>query len=68
MLRRCALASALCLGCGHPEWNTHRASSILFQAFSGETDDPEVGDMPPLGIDRRDAEAIEVLRGWIASL
>ncbi len=44
------------------------AGSILFQAFSGETDDPEVGDMPPLGIDRRDAEAIELLRGWIASL
>ena len=44
------------------------ASSILFQAFSGETDDPEVGDMPPLGIDRRDPEAIELLRAWIASL
>lgn len=44
------------------------AGSIIFQAFSGETDDPEVGDMPPLGIDRRDAEAIELLREWIASL
>jgi len=44
------------------------ASSILFQAFSGETDDPEVGDMPPLGIDRRDADAIELLRSWIAAL
>lgn len=44
------------------------AGSILFQAFSGETDDPEVGDMPPLGIDRRDVEAVELLRGWIASL
>ena len=44
------------------------AGSILFQAFSGETDDPEVGDMPPLGIDRRDTEAVELLREWIASL
>lgn len=44
------------------------AGSIIFQAFSGETEDPEVGDMPPLGIDRRDAEAVELLRGWIAGL
>ncbi len=44
------------------------ANSILFQAFSGETDDIEVSDMPPLGIDRRDPEAIELLRGWISGL
>ncbi len=42
--------------------------SALFQAFSGETDDPEVNEMPPLGIDRRDAAAVELLRSWIAGL
>lgn len=57
-----AMASGIRVVAGDP------ASSILFQAFSGETDDPEVGDMPPLGIDRRDTQAIELLRGWIAGL
>lgn len=57
-----AMASGVRIIAGDP------AGSILFQAFSGETDDPEVGDMPPLGIDRRDTEAIEVLRSWIAAL
>jgi len=42
--------------------------SILFQAVSGETDDPEVKSMPPVGVQRRDREGIELLRGWIAAL
>jgi len=42
--------------------------SILFLAFSGETDDPEVKAMPPVGIERRDPEAVELLRGFITSL
>ena len=57
-----AMAAGIRVVPGDPE------GSILFQAFSGETDDPEVGDMPPLGIDRRDAEAVELLRSWIAAL
>lgn len=43
-------------------------TSILFLAVSGETADPAVKPMPPLGIDRRDAGAIERLRAWIAAL
>jgi len=43
-------------------------TSILFLAVSGETLDPAVKPMPPLGIDRRDAAAIERLRTWIAAL
>lgn len=44
------------------------ANSILFQAYSGETEDPAVKLMPPLGVDRRDALGIETLREWIAGL
>jgi hypothetical protein len=47
---------------GQPE------ASILFLAFSGETDDPEVKFMPPIGVERRDAGAIEVLRSFITAL
>lgn len=44
------------------------AESILFLAFSGETENPEVKAMPPVGIQRRDADAIELLRSFITSL
>ena len=42
--------------------------SVLFAAMSGETDDPEVKPMPPLGVQRLDTEAIALLRTWIESL
>jgi hypothetical protein len=42
--------------------------SILFLAFSGETDDPEVKIMPSVGVQLRDADAIEMLRSWIKGL
>jgi hypothetical protein len=42
--------------------------SILYLGFSGETEDPGIKPMPPLGVDRRDAEAIAVLRAWIEAL
>lgn len=42
--------------------------SVLFLAFSGETEDPEVKDMPPMGIDARDLDSIELLRTWIETL
>ncbi len=44
------------------------AASILFQSYSGETSDPEVKLMPPVGVDVRDDASIELLRGWIADL
>jgi len=43
-------------------------ASILFQAVSGETDNPEVKPMPPLGVQRRDETGIELLRDWIEGL
>ncbi len=43
-------------------------SSILFAAYSGETDDPEVSPMPPVGVDRRDAVSVERLRTFIEGL
>jgi hypothetical protein len=43
-------------------------ASILFQAVSGETDNPEVKSMPPLGVQRRDQANIETLRAWIDGL
>jgi hypothetical protein len=42
--------------------------SILYLAVSGEHDDPELRDMPPLGIDRRDTAAIARLRRVIEEL
>jgi hypothetical protein len=42
--------------------------SILFLAFSGETDDPEVKAMPPVGVELRDHAAVEDLRRWIERL
>lgn len=47
---------------GHPE------QSMLFVGFSMETEDPEIKDMPPLGVQVRDAEAVELLRTWILAL
>jgi hypothetical protein len=44
------------------------ASSILFLAVSGEGEDPDIKPMPPLGVQHRDAEAIELLRAWIEEL
>ena len=43
-------------------------ANILFLAFSGETEDPEVKDMPPMGVDARDLDSIELLRTWIETL
>jgi hypothetical protein len=42
--------------------------SILFLAVSGETDNPEVKMMPPVGVQVRDGDAIELLRDWISGL
>ena len=42
--------------------------SILFLAFSGETDNPEVKEMPPVGVDVRDQAAVELFREWIMTL
>jgi hypothetical protein len=57
-----ATAAGLRISPGKP------AESILFLALSGETDDPEVKAMPPLAVERRDKEAIELLRTFIESL
>ncbi len=57
-----ASASGIRIVAGSPQ------TSILFLAFSGETDDPEVSAMPPMGVDVRDAAAIEVLRTFILEL
>jgi len=43
-------------------------ASVLFQSYSGETSDPEVKLMPPVGVDLRDNASIELLRGWISAL
>ena len=42
--------------------------SILFLAVSGETSDPEIKAMPPVGVQLRDPAGIELLRDWIESL
>ncbi|MFN3200975.1 MAG: hypothetical protein ACE366_21420 [Bradymonadia bacterium] len=43
--------------------------SVLFQAVSGESDDPELKLMPPDDlVQLRDVEGIEMLRRWINSL
>lgn len=44
------------------------AASILFLAVSGESDDTSIKPMPPVGVQRRDAGAIEQLRAWIDAL
>ena len=43
-------------------------SSVLYLAVSGESDDPELKLMPPLGVQRRDEAAITRLRAWIEDL
>lgn len=57
-----ASAAGIRIAPGRPE------RSILFLAYSGETDAPDVKLMPPLGVDRRDADLIAVLRDWIEAL
>ena len=42
--------------------------SVLFQAFSNEGRDSELQKMPPIGVQLRDAESIELLRKWITEL
>ncbi len=42
--------------------------SVLYLALSGEGDDPELQPMPPIGVQVRDATAIERVRAWIADL
>jgi glucose/arabinose dehydrogenase len=42
--------------------------SVLFLALSGESDDPELKPMPPVGVQLRDAATIELMRSWIADL
>jgi hypothetical protein len=44
------------------------SDSILFLALSGETIDPEVKQMPPVGVEWRDYEAVELFRTWILDL
>jgi hypothetical protein len=43
-------------------------ASVLYLAVSGEHDDPELEDMPPVGIDRRDDAGIAKLRTMIEEL
>lgn len=47
---------------GNPE------ESILYQGISGETDDPEVKNMPPVGVQVLDDFAITLVYDWILSL
>ena len=42
--------------------------SILFLALSGESDDQELQPMPPVGVQLRDAQTIELFRSWIKAL
>ena len=44
------------------------STSILYLALSGEHDDPDLEDMPPVGIDLRDATTITKLKTFIESL
>jgi len=43
-------------------------SSVLFLAFSRESDDPDLRDMPPVGVSLVDEQAVELLRDWIDAL
>jgi glucose/arabinose dehydrogenase len=42
--------------------------SVLYQAFLGDSDDPELRPMPPIGVQLRDTATAERLRAWIAGL
>jgi hypothetical protein len=44
------------------------SSSVMFLAVSGESDDPEIKAMPPIGVQHRDAAGIALLRAWIEAL
>lgn len=57
-----ASAAGVRIVAGHPE------ESVLYLAVSGEHDDPELRDMPPVGVDRRDTEAVARLRRVIERL
>lgn len=57
-----ASASGIRVTPGDPE------QSVAFLALSGETDNPEVQQMPNVGVQLRDAETIELFRSWILSL
>lgn len=41
------------------------ASSALYRALEGKRLFPDVAAMPPVGVDRRDERAIELIRDWI---
>jgi hypothetical protein len=43
-------------------------ASVLYQAISSETAEGGLMLMPPLGVERRDADAISRIRSWIAGL
>ncbi len=43
-------------------------NSVLWQAMQGESDDPDLEPMPPVGIDVVDAETAMLVREWIAGL
>lgn len=57
-----ASAAGIRIDPGSPE------TSILFLAFSGETDNSEVKPMPPLGVQLRDQAAVEMMRSWVRGL
>lgn len=42
--------------------------SIVFEAVSHITDEPDIEFMPPVGIDRVDPYAVDLLRRWILAL
>ena len=42
--------------------------SVLFQALSGESEDPDLKAMPPVGVQLIDAQAVELFRAWISAL
>lgn len=44
------------------------AQSILYLAVSGESTNPDIKAMPPLGVQRKDFEGINLLRTWITDL
>jgi hypothetical protein len=43
-------------------------TSVLFLAFSRQSDDPDLQDMPPIGVSLVDEQAAELLRSWIDAL
>lgn len=43
-------------------------ASVLFQMLTRESPDPDIQPMPPVGVQRADAEAIARFEAWIVSL